>query len=247
MQGHHYLLLGATGASGIEFINQMLEEAARGPIPYVTLFLRSGSESKLPSGTLQQVNFRLVQGNLADQQAIQRALAPDGKFPPVTIVVSFLGAYPRLLPLFTRDKSHPIADAFSSSILPAMKANNVSRIIALSTPTGCYSAEEAKTVPWKWWFYMQMPRLLAPQGNAEMAGIANAVISAGNKDRDLEWTVFRVPHLTEGLRDAGVVAGLLERNYTASLDLSRGSLVKWVLKEVKEKAWIRGTPMLANP
>lgn len=247
MPGQHYLLLGATGASGVEFIKQVLEDPAQTPIPHVTLFIRSDSESKLPSAALNQANFRLVEGSLADQQAIKRALAADEKFPPVSIVVSFLGAYMTLKPLFTRDKSHPIADAFTSNILPAMKASNVSRIIALSTPTGCYSDEEAKTVPWKWWFYMQIPRLLAPQGNAEMAGIANAVISAGNKDRDLEWTVFRVPHLTEGLRDAGVVAGLLEKNYTASLNLSRGSLVKWVFNEVNEKAWIRGTPMLANP
>ncbi|KEF61036.1 uncharacterized protein A1O9_02600 [Exophiala aquamarina CBS 119918] len=247
MQGQHYLLLGATGASGVEFIQQVLEEAAQKPVPHVTLFIRSGSESKLPSAALDHANFRLVEGSLADPQAIQKALAADEKFPTATIVVSFLGAYMTLKPLFTRDKSHPIADAFTSSILPTMKASNVSRIIALSTPTGCYSAEEAKTVPWKWWFYMQMPRLFAPQGNSEMAGIANAVISVGNKDRDLEWTVFRVPHLTDGLRDAAVVAGLLDQNYTASLDLSRGSLVKWMFNEVNEKAWIRGTPMLANP
>jgi hypothetical protein len=246
MEGQqHYLLLGATGVSGIEFIKQVLEEAAQKPL--VTLFIRSGSESKLPGAALNHANFRLVTGSLADPQAIKAALEPDEKFPPVNIVISFLGSYPSLRPLFSRDTSHPIADAFSSAILPAMKSSNVSRIIALSTPTGCYSAEEAKTVPWKWWFYMQMPRLLQPQGNAEMAGIADAVIKAGNKDRDLEWTVFRVPILTNGSQEAGVVAGYLDRNYTASLTLSRGSLVKWVFKEVEEKAWIRGTPMLANP
>lgn len=246
MEGQqHYLLLGATGVSGIEFIRQVLEETAQKP--YVTLFIRSGSESKLPGAAVNHANFRLVAGSLADPQAIKKALAPDEKFPSVNIVISFLGSYPSLTPLFTRNKSHPIADAFSSTILPVMKSSNVSRIIALSTPTGCYSAEEAKTVPWKWWFYMQMPRLLQPQGNAEMAGIADAVIKAGNKDRDLEWTVFRVPILTNGSQEAGVVAGYLDRNYTASLTLSRGSLVKWVFKEVNEKAWIRGTPMLANP
>lgn len=246
MEGQqHYLLLGATGVSGIEFIKQVLEHA--GQKPHVTLFIRSGSESKLPGAALNHVNFRLVAGSLADPQAIKTALAPDEKFPPVNTVISFLGSYPALRPLFTRDTSHPIADAFSSTILPVMKSSNVSRIIALSTPTGCYSAEEARTVPWKWWFYMQMPWLLQPQGNAEMAGIADAVIKAGNKDRDLEWTVFRVPILTNGSQEAGIVAGYLDRNYTASLTLSRGSLVKWVFKEVKEKAWTRGTPMLANP
>lgn len=242
--GQHYLLLGATGYSGIEFIQQVLDETAQQP--YVTLFARAGSESKLPAAALNNANFRLVTGSLTDSQAVKKALAPDEKFPPVDIVISYLGAYPSFMPLFTRDKSTPIADAFASTILPAMKSSHVPRIIALSTPTGCYSTEETKTVPWKWWFYMQLPRLLQPQGNAEMAGIADAIIKAGNKDRDLQWTVFRVPHLTNGSRDAHVVAGHLERNYTATLNLTRASLVKWVFDEVKEKAWVRGTPMLAN-
>ncbi|KAK5065030.1 hypothetical protein LTR84_000865 [Exophiala bonariae] len=240
----HYLLLGATGYSGIEFIHQALETVQR---PNVTLFVRPGSEPKLPPAALTNTNFRLVLGSLTDAQAIKLALAGDERFPPVSIVVSLLGAYPSFIPLFTRDTSTPIADALRSTVLPVMKSSHVSRIIALSTPTGCYSAEEARTVPWKWWLYMQIPRLLQPQGNAEMKHIADVVIEAGTKDRDLEWTVFRVPHLTSGSRDVGVIAGHLDRNYTASLNLSRASLVKWVFNEVKEKAWIRDTPMLANP
>lgn len=240
----HYLLLGATGYSGNEFINQVLETVQK---PYVTLLTRSGSESKLPPAALTKGNFRVIVGSLTNAQVIKEALTADETFPPVNIVISLLGAYPSFTPLFTRDTSTPIADAFVSTILPVMKSSRVSRIIALSTPTGYYSAEEAKSVPWKWWFYMQMPRLLQPQGNAEMAGIADAIINAGNTDRDLEWTVFRVPHLTIGSRDVDVVAGHLDQSYTASLSLSRASLVKWIFNEVKEKAWVRDTPMLANP
>lgn len=134
-----------------------------------------------------------MEGALNDISAVNEALSPstDGTFPPVTAVVSFLGAYLTLRPILTHDKSHPIADAFGSAVLPAMKEQNVILILALSTPSALHTAEEAKSMLRKWWFYTRIPPLLAPQANAEMARIASAIIAAGKKDLRLEWTVFR--------------------------------------------------------
>ncbi|RVX73269.1 hypothetical protein B0A52_02911 [Exophiala mesophila] len=247
MTQRHILLLGGTGLSGIEFIKHALKQPTP---PLLTLLVRKGSKSKLPTEALEHGSVKIVEGALDDIATLNQALAvpEDTNQPSVTVVISFLGAYMALKPIITRDKSHPIANAFESTILPAMKSNGVSRIIALSTPTGCYSSAEAKSITWKWWFYTWMPALLAPQGNAEMAGIANAIISAGHNDKDLEWTVFRVPHLTQGgTPTTQVLAGHLDREFAGSLDLARSSLARWVWTELDEKAWLRATPLLANP
>jgi len=71
-------------------------------------------------------------------------------------------------------------------------------------------------------------------------------VSANN---DVEWTVFRVPRLTN--RDPvkmhlGVCAGALNSEYPGDMSLSRVSLAQWVLKEVHDRRWIRGDPQLGN-
>lgn len=248
MTRRHILLLGATGLSGVEFIKLALKQPDP---PLLTLLVRKGSQSKLPAEALDHGSVRIVEGALNDTSTINKAIsAPSDRSdqPSVTIVISFLGAYIALKPIITRDKSHPIAEAFESTILPAMKSHGVSRIIVLSTPAACHSPAEAKSIPWKWWFYTWIPVLLAPQGHAEMAGIANAVMSAGDKDKNLEWTVFRVPHLTDGdAPTTKVLAGYLDAQFAGTLDLTRSSLARWVWSEMDDKAWLRATPLLSNP
>ena len=262
MENQHILLLGATGASGLAFIDAALEKTQ---MPKLTLYVRPGSKAKLPASATNNPNpaMRIVQGQLDDVRALREALSgssTDPAFPPVTTVVSFLGAYLSFKAVFTRDQSHPIADALQSAVLPAVKTYNISRILVLSTPTAFCHASESKNMPWKWWFYTWLPRLLAPQGNAEMKGIAEAVVKAGtgtgsgdgDQDQDhartrLDWTVFRVPHLTDGDPHAKVIAGNLDQAFAGSTELSRGSLVRWVLEEIEKKNWVRQAPLLANP
>ena len=246
MDREHILLLGATGASGLAFIDFVIQLPRR---PRVTLYLRPSSRAKLPVSVAQhQGCFRIVEGELNSSEALGRALraSADSESMPVTTVVSFLGAYVSLKALITRDASHPIADALQGTLLPTMKSCGVSRILVLSTPTAFSERSERNSMSWKWWFYSWIPLLFAPQGNAEMAGIASAVMGAGSKDRALEWTVFRVPHLTDGDVSAKVVAGYLDESFSATTDLSRGSLVRWVIEEVEKRQWIGRAPMLAN-
>ncbi|KIV79769.1 hypothetical protein PV11_07313 [Exophiala sideris] len=245
MDRQHILLFGATGASGLAFLDAYSESARK---PKLTLYIRPKSTSKLPQWATNKSGIRIVEGNLDDEQALRTALSPsqDQSFPAVTTIISFLGAYLSLQAVFTRDQSHPIADAFQRAILPAMRDCKVSRILVLSTPTAFSLPDERNKMSWKWWFYTMIPLLLAPQGNAEMKGIAEAVVRAGAKDDKLEWTVFRVPHLTDDNPPAKVIAGSLDRPFEGGTDLSRGSLVRWVLGEVDEKNWVRRAPLLAN-
>ncbi|KAJ7484717.1 hypothetical protein FB451DRAFT_1555157 [Mycena latifolia] len=193
------LLLGATGVSGLAFI-------------------------QLPAGVETQT--RIVEGDLTDEGALLEAM--DG----VDTVVSMLGAYASLSGVFFRSTKTPIADSFKG-IMAAMRAKGATRIFALSTPS--YSPDAAETFPLKWWLSGLMPKALVPQGNAEMVGIGKNVAAAN----DLDWTVFRVPHLTEAAADLPVAAGLIGPDFKGGLNLSRASIAVWILKEMEERKWVK--------
>jgi len=124
-------------------------------------------------------------------------------------------------------------------MLKVMKAKSVRRILSLST-SSFYVHPETRLL------YMSasqlLPLIFLPQGNAEMVAIAEAVAA----EDGLDWTIFRVPHLTEGSPDLPVYAGLLGPDYKGSLSLSRARQARWLLQEIKEKTWIKGAPMLGN-
>jgi nucleoside-diphosphate-sugar epimerase len=158
----------------------------------------------------------------------------------VTTVVSFLGAYVSASAIVTRSTDTPIADSFPR-IIQAMKDNGVKRLIVLSTPS--YWVKEKDVSTWTLSLFGLMPKLLVPQGVAEMVAIAEAVTSHAT---DLDWTIFRIPHLTDGQADIPVWAGYTGPNHKGGLNLSRRSLARWVLEEIQGREWIRGVPYLSN-
>lgn len=95
---------------------------------------------------------------------------------------------------------------------------------------------------WPRWLVSCMPPIIVPQGHAEMRAIALNVAS----EDALDWTIFRVPFLTEKPGDIKVEAGLMGPDYKGGFELSRVSLVKWVLEEIREPKWIHGAPVLGN-
>jgi hypothetical protein len=248
MGKEHILLLGATGVSGVEFI-KLVSSLPESEIPFLTLLIRPCSNSKLPATVHDEAHFRIVEGELKETSTIKKALSSSSDspaFPKVTTVVSFLGAYATLKNFFTRDSSTPIADALRKVVLPTMQEVNVTRILALSTPASFHTPREGKTMPWKWWFSSWFPIIFTPQGSAEMTAIGRAVADAGKQNQKLEWTVFRVPMLTNGRPEARIIAGELNGAYAGSTELSRGSMVRWVLTEVRERKWVKELPMLGN-
>ncbi|KAJ6558012.1 hypothetical protein B0H19DRAFT_1149449 [Mycena capillaripes] len=219
------LVLGATGLCGLAFIQVALSQ----PIPpRLTLYVRS--RSKLPVGIEQQA--RVVDGNLTDGHALLEAM--EG----VDTVLSFLGGHATLSAFFFRTVTTPIANSFGG-ILSAMRAKGAKRIFALSTPS--YSPDPSEVFSFKWLVYSSLPKIFVPQGNAEMVEIARAVAAD-----DLDWTVFRIPMLTEEAADLPVAAGLLGPNFKSSLYLSRASMAVWILQEIEERQWVKKEPLLAN-
>lgn len=73
-----------------------------------------------------------------------------------------------------------------------------------------------------------------------------AITEAVAAEEDLDYTIFRVPHLTEASADLPVCAGLLGPNYKGSFELSRASQARWILKEIEDRAWIKQAPVIGN-
>ncbi|KAJ6590556.1 hypothetical protein DFH09DRAFT_207462 [Mycena vulgaris] len=223
------LVLGATGPSGLAFIEVALRQPSP---PKLTLLVRPTSRGKLPAGIESQT--RIVEGGLTDERALLDAM--DG----VDTVVSFLGAYPSFSAFIFRNKETPVADSFKG-IIAAMRAKGAKRIFALSTPS--FSPDPTESFPTTTWaLYSIMPKIMVPQGNAEMVGIAKAVAAVD----DLDWTVFRVPHLTENAADLPVAAGNLGPDFKGTIHLSRASMAVWILKEMEERKWVKKAPVLGN-
>lgn len=244
MDREHILLLGGTGISGVAFLNHCLILSAPSR-PYLTLYVRSAA--KLPSSVKTSpppAKIRTVIGELDSPSHFANALAEFDDFPPVTTVISLLGAYVTLSPIFTRffyAQPTPIADAFESNIMPQLKKHRVKRLLSLSTSTAIKSDLERRTMPWRPYLFSFIPLIFAPQGNEEMKGIAKHTIEGAGTE--LEWTVFRVPFLTDA-PDKGVYAGDLTAEYPWIGTLSRQSQAKWLLTEIEDRKWVGKMPML---
>ena len=254
----HILLLGASGVSGLAFIQEHLSLADSDPSkPYVTLYVRALGRSKLTpilalaTSTHTPANkIRIVEGGLTNANAIRTALSPDDAFPKVTVVISVLGSYPSLYYFFTRTKPTPIADAIRDTVIPTMREVGIKRILVLSTPAFLVPGED-KQMSWGWYFNHMIPVVVVPQGNAEMKIIAQAVMdnSSGTlkQKEGLDATVFRVPMLSNGNRELEVRAFVLgSEGNTENKTLSRSSMARWLLKELKEQRWVGKAPLLCN-
>lgn len=219
------------GASGLAFIEVALNLPKP---PHLVLYVRT--PSKLPPDIAKNTNVSLVKGELTDYDALTSTMKDHS----VTTVVSFLGAYVSFSAMLTRRTDTPIADSFPT-IIRAMEANEVKRILALSTPA--YWVEERDVATWTMSIFGAMPKLLVPQGNAEMIKIAKSV---SESSADLDWTIFRIPHLTDGSADLPVWADYVGPSHKGGLNLSRRSQARWVLEEIRDREWVRGSPFLAN-
>lgn len=75
----HFLVLGGTGQSGIDFIHEALATGHR-----LTLYLRS--PSKLPEDVTKNINVSIVEGDFNDFTAVKAALNYGAE-----VLVSFVG------------------------------------------------------------------------------------------------------------------------------------------------------------
>lgn len=224
------------GATGLVFVEKALDHPSK---PHLTLLVRT--PSKLRPDWLSNPRITIIEGSLTDTTAISKSMHG------ATSVVILLGAYITLTNFLTRSTATPIADALEEVVYPAMLTAGVKRLMVLSSVGGF--AQPGDQLGWdKYWLFTHVaPKTVVPGGAAEMRRIGEVTAALGEV---VEWTVFRIPHLNDG--DAGgelrvEVARNVGAEFKGGLELSRASLVGWILQELEGKQWVHQSPVLGNP
>jgi hypothetical protein len=102
------------------------------------------------------------------------------------------------------------------------------------------AAPRRPQVTLKWRLGAYGVRLVGGSGYTDLTS-ASALTAA---QEDLDWTIFRVPYLTNGAT-LPVHAGYLGDAQDGSL-LSRASLARWVLDELVSPEWTQRAPKVSH-
>lgn len=217
-----FLVLGATGPCGIHLIRQLLSN-----YPSSTIVIYARSPHKLPSDLNDTSNPALVviKGDLTDKEAIERAL--EG----VDVVLSALG------PAFGQPSDTPLARGYEL-VIDAMRQQGVKRLIALGTTSIVDPADK---------FSLAYSCMI----NVVKAGARSAykdIVAIGNtirdKGRDLDWTIIRVPILTNSDSTA-VVAGYVGDGKVGTT-LPRKAFAAFAVGEIEKRQWVKKAPLITS-
>lgn len=207
-------IFGATGASGQLVVRKALDAGHS-----VTAFARKPEKLSFKSNHL-----RIVQGNLADAQAIDDAVVG------ADAVISLLGPTGKQV-------GTPVADGMRL-IVAAMQRHGVRRLIATATP----SAEDLSDgFSLSFQFAVKMMKALAGSAYAEIVHTADAVRGSG-----LDWTLVRLPILSSKPAARSAVTGYVGDPGIKLFSLSRSALADFLLLQLQDRAWLRKAPVLCN-
>lgn len=221
----HVLVLGATSSTGISLVRETLDSGHT-----VTIYARS--PRKLPEPFSSNPSITIIQGQLTDVDSINKAMVG------VDAVLSVLG--PPSASGFSYTLDTPIARAYTL-IIDAMKQHHVKRLIALSTA----SFEDGQDrFSLSYALLVGIVRLFAKGAYKEVRAIGEIIRSQG-KDEDLEWTIVRVPFLTDSIRKDAIAGYVGDGRITVTL--SRIGFAAWVVRELEEGQWKWKVPQLSDP
>ncbi|KAF8746270.1 hypothetical protein AX14_000065 [Amanita brunnescens Koide BX004] len=212
------LIFGATGPSGILLVHKCLES-----YPNATLVLYVRSPGKLPSQIAENSAVIIVEGQLDNLEALTTAM--DG----VEVVLSTLGPTGPIYPSDT-----PLGKGYAN-IISVMRQQSVQRLICLGATS--ISDPNDRASP-KFWLIISGVKTLARNAYKDMVAIGDTVRSS-----DIDWTIVRVPFLTNGA-STNVVAGYVGDGHDGVF-LSRAGFAHFVVSEIGKREWIRKAPLVS--
>lgn len=202
-------LFGATGKTGKDLIDRGLECGME-----ITVFARQQS-------SFQHANVRVVRGNLTDLERIKDAVRGSDA------VLSALGPTSLRHP-----KGTPIAEA-TKTIIAAMKQENVSRLIAISTGTAPDPSDKSDL---KIVLPARLIRILMPNAYQDIVNTAAAIRSSG-----LAWTLVRVGFLTNGPTSEHLNVGLYGRTKHSTV-VSRSDVANFMFSQILRTEYVTKAP-----
>ncbi len=206
-------IFGATGETGRQLVEQALAAGYQ-----VVAYVRN--PSKLNT---RHESLTIVQGELADQAIIERAVSA------ADAVISVLG--PR-----GGSKGKPITRGMQN-IIEAMKKQGVRRLIISST----LSAKDPNDLPdFKAKALVNLVKLTMHAAYEEIVSVAETV-----RKSDLDWTIVRLTTLNNNPKSGKVRVGYLGKG-EVGLRISRADLAEFMLKQVQDTKYLRQAPVISN-
>jgi len=173
-------------------------------------------------GELQD-RVELVVGELADADAIDRAVRG------ADAVVSALG------PTTLTPGRRPLTVGMGH-VVDAMQRHGVRRVLALATPSLRQEGDATNLLLSP---VTTVVQLFGSTAYDELRGTERVLRESG-----LDWTLARVPFLTNAAGTGRIRAGRLER--TTGATLSRDNLASWMLDEAVRGDWIGQAPVVCD-
>ncbi|KAK7468627.1 hypothetical protein VKT23_003131 [Stygiomarasmius scandens] len=220
------LILGATGPVGI-----LLTREALDTLKDVSLVLYVRSPEKIPQDISSNTAVTIINGQLSNLELLSQAM--EG----VDAVLSALGPSVKKGPF--HPSGQPLAHAIEN-VIQIMHKHNIKRLIVLGTAS--ITAPEDK-------FDIRFQALVT----GVAVGAHNAykdVVAIGEnikKENDLDWTIVRVPILTNK-EVKEVVAGFIGDGKVGTT-LARVGFAAFVVTQLQMESsqWIRKAPMICTP
>jgi putative NADH-flavin reductase len=208
-------VFGATGKIGRLVVAALLQAGH-----HVTVYVRNPGKLGI-----NDPNLTVVQGTLADPQAIRESIRGSDA------VISALGPSLKL-----GAKGSPIAEG-TANIVAAMQAEGVKRYIGLATPSVPDSRDhptlKAKVLP-------VMAGIMFPNALRELRGMTKAVVES-----DLDWTVARITNPTDKPARGSVRAGYLGRDKVGSV-MSRADIAAFLVAQLADDTFVNAAPAISN-
>lgn len=167
-------------------------------------------------------NLTIVQGELDDTGAVERAVMGSDA------VISVLGPSSNA-PDFAVSRG-------AKNILAAMQKANVKRLI-VSTGAGVVQPGDQPKVPDK-----IIGALLKIVSKNVLADMTETVALVKNSDRD--WTIVRVPMLTDDPATEKIRAGVVGKDI--GIRIGRADMAKFILDQLNDSTYLHRAPAISN-
>jgi putative NADH-flavin reductase len=208
-------VFGATGGVGREVVSQALDVGH-----HVTAYLRN--PAKL---TVTQPNLTVITGELADRDAVQRAVRG------ADAVISAMGPS-----LDRKATGMPLVEG-TRTIVDAMRAEGVERYIGMATPSLRDPRDKAsllgRLVPF-------MGRTFLSRAYHELLEMSQIVTNS-----DLDWTIARFTRPTDATRTGTIRAGYLGRDKIRA-SITRADIATFLLDETADTRFHQAAPAISN-
>ncbi len=166
--------------------------------------------------------LNVIQGDIRDPEKVAQAIAG------AEAVVSVLGP--------TSNKPELAVSRGIDNILAAMRQHGVRRLIQ-SAGAGVRDPQDTPTLVHA--FFGGLARLLSPNVVADMTQVVDEVRQSG-----LDWTIVRVPMLTDGPATGRVREGYVGKDIGPRL--ARADLADFMLKQLETKTYVGRAPAISS-